>query len=124
MAIQETNEPYYDSPHQGMEIERTEHRHVGGAGYKAVVAYGWDGTTTQPITVGTSGAISTAPQALTKRFDYANSALIYTATAPVGTADASTGWTITKFDLASSADASGKIATDVSWTNRASGSYN
>jgi len=48
MAIQEPNEPYYDSPHQEMEIERTEHRHVGGAGYKAVIAYQWDAQTSSP----------------------------------------------------------------------------
>ena len=59
----------------------------------------------------------------TERFDYANSALIYTATAPIGTADSSTGWTITKFDLSDGSNASGKVATDVSWNNRATGSF-
>jgi hypothetical protein len=60
---------------------------------------------------------------LTKRFDYSSSTIIYTATAPVGTAESSTGWTITKFDLTDTANASGKIATDVSWLNKSAGSY-
>jgi hypothetical protein len=61
---------------------------------------------------------------LTERYDYDDATIIYTATAPVGTGDSSTGWTITKYDLTDTNDASGKIATDVSWTNRATGSFN
>jgi len=60
---------------------------------------------------------------LTERYDYDDPTTIYTATAPVGTADASTGWTITKYDLSDTNNASGKVATDVSWTNRVTGSY-
>jgi len=63
-------------------------------------------------------------QPLTQRYDYDDSTTIYTATAPVGTSDASTGWTITKYDLTDTNDASGKIATDVSWTNRGTGDFN
>lgn len=61
---------------------------------------------------------------LTERYDYDSTTTIYTATAPVGTAEASTGWTINKYDLTDPDNSSGKIATDVSWTNRASGTYN
>jgi hypothetical protein len=61
---------------------------------------------------------------VTKRFDTSSSTILYTATAPVGTADSSLGWTITKFDLTNSSDSSGKVATDVSWTDRSLGSYN
>lgn len=64
------------------------------------------------------GAIS-----YTERYDYDNTTIIYTATAPVGTADSATGWTITKFDLNDPNNASGKVATDVSWDNRATGTY-
>lgn len=60
---------------------------------------------------------------VTERYDYSGGSIIYTATAPVGTTDSSTGWTITKYDLGSSSAASGKIATDVSWTNRVTGGY-
>jgi len=60
---------------------------------------------------------------LTDRYDYDDSTTIYTAQAVVGTADASTGWIITRYDLTDTNNASGKIATDVSWLNRASGTY-
>jgi hypothetical protein len=70
-----------------------------------------------------NGVVPITQSALTKRFDYSSSTIIYTATAPVGTAESSTGWTITKFDLTNSGDSSGKIATDVSWDNRAAGVY-
>lgn len=70
-----------------------------------------------------NGGLPTVSKILTERYDYASSTVIYTAVAPVGTADASTGWTITKYDLSNSSDANGKIATDVSWDNRATGTY-
>lgn len=60
---------------------------------------------------------------LTERYDYDDPTTIYTATAPVGTLDASLGWTIFKYDLADKSDSSGKVATDVSWDNRATGSF-
>lgn len=68
-------------------------------------------------------AIVTGSGATTERYDYDVATTIYTATAPIGTADDSTGWTITKYDLTDTNDASGKVATDVSWTNRATGTY-
>lgn len=78
--------------------------------------------TTLKVTNPDGSDIGTVQQ-VTERFDYDDANTIYTATAEVGTADSSTGWTITKYDLTDSNDASGKIATDVSWTNRGSGTY-
>lgn len=69
------------------------------------------------------GAVPVIGARLTERYDYNDSTTIYVGSAPVGTADTSTGWTITKYDLTDTNDASGKIATDVSWTNRTTGSY-
>ncbi len=60
---------------------------------------------------------------ITERYDYSSSP-IYVGQAAVGISEgAASGWTITEYDLASSSAASGKIATDVSWTNRASGTF-
>lgn len=61
---------------------------------------------------------------VTERYDTSNSPIIYTGSATVGTSDASLGWTITKYDVTISSAMSGKIATDVSWDNRAIGAYN
>lgn len=84
---------------------------------KKTANYVWNGSAwermTQPATA----------ELLTERYDLDNANIIYTATAPVGTADNATGWTITKYDLTDSNDSSGKIATDVSWEDRATGSY-
>ena len=71
-----------------------------------------------------SGGLNISQGPVTKRFDTSSSTILYTATAPVGTADSSLGWTITKFDLTNSSDSSGKVATDVSWANKSAGSYN
>ena len=70
-----------------------------------------------------NGALPVSQKVITERYDYDDATTIYTATAVVGTADASTGWTVTRYDLTDTNNASGKIATDVSWTNRASGTY-
>lgn len=61
---------------------------------------------------------------LTERYDYDNATTIYTATAAIGTANSAIGWTIVKYDLSDSNSASGKVATDVSWDNRTTGSFN
>ena len=84
---------------------------------------GTDGSNVYRVAVDANGALAIAPTAVTERYDYAASTLIYTATAPIGTADSSLGWTITKFDLSDGSNASGKVATDVSWNNRATGSF-
>ena len=81
---------------------------------KRVGNYSWDGT---------KWARARNGVVLTQRYDYASTTIIYTAEAATGTADASTGWIITKYDLSSTNNASGKVATDVSWTNRAAGTY-
>jgi len=74
-----------------------------------------------------TGSIKTTSSASggssTERYDYDDATTIYTATAPVGTAEGSTGWKITKYDLTDTNNASGKVATDVSWTDRATGAY-
>lgn len=81
---------------------------------KRVANYVWDGVNWQRSTNGAN---------LTERYDYDDATTIYTGSATVGTTEGSTGWTITKYDLTDTNNASGKIATDVSWTNRASGTY-
>lgn len=83
-------------------------------------------TPTPPTTVKVTnpdGTLVGAVQTLTERYDYDDPTTIYTAEALVGTSDGASGWTITKYDLTDSNDASGKVATDVSWTDRASGTY-
>lgn len=69
------------------------------------------------------GTVIGATALLTERYDYDDATTIYTATAAVGTSEGSTGWIITKYDLTDTDNASGKIATSTSWTNRASGAY-
>lgn len=63
-----------------------------------------------------------AQRVFTYRYDVQGTT-IYEARAAVGTAENTTGWEITKYDLTDMTDASGKVATDVSWDNRATGSY-
>ena len=98
---------------------------VGGGGGGS----SWVATNDQdiplPLKVDNTGAlvISASNLSLTERYDYDNATTIYTATAPIGTAENATGWTITKYDLTDSNNSSGKIATDVSWEDRATGSY-
>lgn len=60
---------------------------------------------------------------VTERYDYSAGTIIYTAVAAPGTTDDSLGWFITKYDLNDPQNASGKIATDVSWQDRKIGSY-
>ena len=97
---------------------------VGGGGGGS----SWVATNDQdiplPLKVDDTGAlqVNTSGQ-LTERYDLDDSSIIYTASAPIGTAENATGWTITKYDLTDSNNSSGKIATDVSWEDRATGSY-
>lgn len=72
---------------------------------------------------GSAVPVTTVETTLTERYDVATPPIYYSAIAPLGTADGSTGWTITKYDLTSLGNASGKTATNVSWTNRATGTY-
>lgn len=59
----------------------------------------------------------------TNRYDYADTSLIYTGYAPLGTDDAEELWTITKYDLTDTSNANGKVALNTSWADRAAGSY-
>ena len=104
------------SSNQSLQQELIEHDDNGGVPAKRVKNYvfntgtgGWEKQTT------TSG--------LSERYDYSNSSVIYTATAPVGTADASALWIITRYDLSDSSNASGKVATGVAWDDRLTESY-
>ena len=97
---------------------------VGGGGGGS----SWIATNDQdiplPLKVDNTGALQvTSSGQSTERYDLDDPTIIYTATAPIGTAENATGWTITKYDLTDSNNSSGKIATDVSWEDRATGSY-
>lgn len=87
---------------------------------KPVGGGGGGGSTYIPLQ---QDGVATVAKALSERYDYDDSTTIYTAQAPLGTGDASTGWIITKYDLTDTNNASGKVATDVSWTGRAGGTY-
>jgi hypothetical protein len=77
------------------------------------------------LQVDSSGSLKTAESNnnKTERYDYSSSTTIYVGTADIGTTDSSNGWKIVKYDLTSPSAASGKVATDVSWDNRTTGSY-
>jgi len=68
---------------------------------------------------GTSVGVSST---VTTRYDVQGTTA-YTAEAVVGTSDSSSAWTVTKFDLSDMTNASGKVATAVTWTGRAGHSY-
>lgn len=70
-----------------------------------------------------NGSIPTYTKSVTERYDYNDTTTIYTGSAPVGTSDSAAGWTIYKYDLTDSDNASGKVATNVSWTNRTAGTF-
>ena len=57
----------------------------------------------------------------TNRIDIA-APLYYLGSAAAGTLESGIGWTITKYDLTTN-PYSGKVATNVSWTNRSTGNY-
>jgi hypothetical protein len=61
--------------------------------------------------------------AVAERYDYDDSTTIYAGQAPVGTAVGTASWTITKYDLTDSNDASGLIATNVTWSGRTGHTY-
>ena len=82
--------------------------------FRSVVLYTYDASsdTLQPQATGTQ----------TERYDV-DETTIYVGSAKVGTSDSATGWTIIKYDISDLTDASGKVATNVSWNNRTTGSY-
>jgi hypothetical protein len=102
----------FPSSGQLPQLEHDEQNHA-----KRVNNYIWNSNT------GTWERADRLGAAVTERYDYSSSTTIYVGSADVGTSDSSTGWRITKYDLSSSSNASGKIATDVSWNNRSSGTY-
>lgn len=81
-----------------------------------------DGSAAQ-ANVDPNGNVSVAAAVYSERYDYDNPNVIYTAFAPVGTADSATSWTIYKYDLTDTNNASGKVAVNTAWTNRTSGVY-
>lgn len=102
-------------------IDNIEHDDTTGG--KAVSIVGTpDGVNRYRLAINADGSIGTANSTVTERYDIEGTT-IYTATAPVGTSDSSTGWTITKYDLSNMTAASGKISTDVSWSDRVTGTY-
>lgn len=60
---------------------------------------------------------------LISRYDYSSSTTIYVGQARPGTASSEALWTITKYDLGDSSDASGLIAENAVWDDRASEVY-
>lgn len=104
------------SPNQSeksVALDREENITKGNLSAKRVVNYIYDpGTDT----------LTPDSQKIIERYDIQGTT-IYSGEAPVGTSRATTGWSITKYDLADVTDASGLIATDVSWDDRATGSY-
>lgn len=97
-------------------LNREENITKGNLSAKRVVLLSYD-SGTDSLIYGTSSPV------LTERYDYSDSTTIYVGSATPGTSESSTGWTIYKYDLASSSAASGKVSTSTTWTNRTSGSY-
>lgn len=92
----------------------------GGGGGSSWSAIGTNGLPA-PLKVDGSGNLKTTEVTMTNRYDLV-SPVYYVGSAPVGTADAVTGWIIIKYDLTTN-PYTGKTATDVSWDNRATGTY-
>lgn len=81
-----------------------------------------DGSATQAL-VNQDGYVATAPAIYSERYDYDDPAVIYTGSAPVGSSDSDAVWTIFKYDLSNTGNASGKVAANTAWTSRLSGVY-
>ena len=101
---------------KSVDLDRQENLTKGNVSTKKVSIYSYDAAT-DTIVPGIRNNNTT------ERYDYSDPNIIYAGEAAVGTSDSSTGWTIYKYDLTLSNNASGKIATNVSWTNRTTGSY-
>lgn len=109
MSIPNTSE-------KSVDLDRQENITKGNVSVKKVAVYSYDAASDTLIP-------GIRDNVTTQRYDYDNSTEIYVGEAPLGTSDSTTGWTITKYNLSDSNDASGKVATNVSWTNRTTGSY-
>lgn len=88
---------------------------VGLAGYNAST------NSMDRLQIDGAGGIKVSDAATTSRYDL-QAPIYYIGSAPVGTAESTAAWTITKYDLTSN-PYSATIATATSWTGRASGSY-
>jgi len=69
------------------------------------------------------GTLAVGAKDAIERYDYSSSTTIYVGTAAPGTSASTATWTIYKYDLSSSSNASGLKATNIAWNNRTSGSY-
>ena len=109
MSIPNTSE-------KSVDLDRQENITKGNLSAKKVAIYSYDSLTDTLVPGVKSDTV-------TERYDYDDATNIYVGEALVGTSESSTGWTIYKYDLADSNNASGKVATNVSWANRTTGSY-
>lgn len=101
---------------KSVDLDRQENITKGNVSVKKVAVYSYDASS-DTLIPGIKNSNTT------ERYDYANNNVVYVGQAPIGTSDSSLGWTIYKYDLTSSSNASGKVATNVSWTNKSTGSY-
>lgn len=69
------------------------------------------------------GTLAVGAKDAIERYDYSSSTTIYVGTAAPGTSASTASWTIYKYDLSSSSNASALKATNIAWNNRTSGSY-
>lgn len=95
-------------------LDREEHVHKGQVGAKRVVLYDYDATTD---TLSPTNAIQT------ERFDYATPPVYYVGAAPLGSSESEAVWTIEKFDLTDTSNATGLKAHGAIWDDRATEIY-
>lgn len=75
-----------------------------------------------PKTVSGSVPVELQNNNLTARYDIQDTT-IYEGEAPAGTAEGTAIWTVNKYDLSDLTAASAKVATNITWTDRAGASY-
>lgn len=81
-----------------------------------------DGKATQAL-LDDDGNVITSSAIKTERYDYLNPTTIYIGQADVGSSESASVWTIFKYDLLSSSNASGKVKYNGIWNNRATETY-
>lgn len=107
----------------------TEAEHIGPSDTgdnieaKRVVGYMWNPVGINLLSGQPTGAYEREGIVSTSKFDVSASPVFYIGTAPIGTSASAVGWLIQKFDLTDLANINGPVATDVSWNNRATGTY-
>lgn len=99
-------------------------KNTGGAGIQVVRLDLGVGTSEDRLT--NANGIATYPVSgvFIQRYDYSNSSTIYVGTAPKGSLESASVWTITKYDLTDSSDASALTAKNVAWDDRTTETYN